>query len=354
MFNGFTFCFQTDTYLALEVRTMKKWEFFDPEHASSCTTLWFSECTSETQPLKDFLKKLSDFDQQSSSCQSPTNQEVSSLDVPFEDNFSDVQEVPFAVGDLINGKLCNKENADEKKPLVRMGKEDDASISPAHYSDTLILFRFNDSLLPFKLNQIIMSDIRLLTLLESGLPPWVIFFQSYPLFCYVYRPWMRLLVRTVHILISLVTVLVGFYDLYKNVPLLKATAARLCGPFFDWIETWDMVTRIRYLGTMFFLQNIQRSLNWLLLMARTTKALVAVISKPLLCPLGEVIEFISPLLNIFVEISEFFYSTVSSVVNLIYTMVTVFAEVFLRPFELIYIYIHTTGTFLSTFFCCYY
>ncbi|KAG6517331.1 uncharacterized protein LOC122055742 isoform X1 [Zingiber officinale] len=343
---------QTDTYLALEVRTMRKWEFFDPEHASSCITLWFSECISETQPLKDFLKKLSDFDQQSSSCQSPTNQEVSSLDDPFEDNFLDVQEVPFAVGDLINGELCDKENADEKKPLVRMGKEDDASISPAHYSDTLILFRFNDSLLPFKLNQIIMSDIRLLTLLESGLPSWVIFFQSYPLFCYIYRPWMRLLVRTVHILISLVTVLVGFYDLYKNVPLLKATAARLCGPFFDWIETWDMVTRLRYLGTMFFLQNIQRSLNWLLLMARTTKALVAVISKPLLCPLGEIIEFISPLLNIFVEISEFFYSTVWSVVNLIYTMVTVFAEVFLRPFELVYNYLHTTATLLLPIFGC--
>ncbi|KAK1416662.1 hypothetical protein QVD17_25777 [Tagetes erecta] len=58
-----------------------------------------------------------------------------------------------------------------------------STIDPAiQYKDVLLLFRFNDHDLPFEL--------------------------------------------------FVVTVVIGFCDLYKNIPLLKATAARLCGPFF--------------------------------------------------------------------------------------------------------------------------
>ncbi|WOL03712.1 hypothetical protein Cni_G12432 [Canna indica] len=358
---------QTDTSLALEVRTMKKWEFFDPEHASSCISLWFSESVFETQPLKDYLKKLTDIDLQNSSSQS---QEVSSSDVPSEDEFSDVQESALGLEQTVDDGLCNKGsieyknvyNVDQtlctlgspkkKKSLTTIDAAGEAYISPTHYSDTLILCRFNDSLLPFKLKQIIMSDIRLLTLLESGLPSWVIFFQSYPLFCHFYRPWMRLLVRTLHVMVSLVTVIIGFYDLYKNVPLLKATAARLCGPLFDWIETWDMVTRLRYLGTIFFLQNLQKCFNWILLVARTTKSILAVISRPLFCPLIEVIDIIYPLWNAFANTFDVFTSTVWSMVESMYTVIVTFAGVFLWPFEIIYIYFRTTATLIYPILCC--
>lgn len=68
------------------------------------------------------------------------------------------------------------------------------------------------------------------------------------------------LFRIFYTLISLITVIIGFYDLYKNVyvPLLKATASRLCGPLFKWIEAWDRISRIRYLGTMAFLRNLEK------------------------------------------------------------------------------------------------
>ena len=46
----------------------------------------------------------------------------------------------------------------------------------ALYRDVLISLRFNDCDLPFKLKDIIMSELRLLTLLEAGLPSWVYFF----------------------------------------------------------------------------------------------------------------------------------------------------------------------------------
>ncbi|KAL0444359.1 UNVERIFIED_CONTAM: hypothetical protein Slati_2158600 [Sesamum latifolium] len=138
------------------------------------------------------------------------------------------------------------------------------------YHDVLILFRFDDANLPFKLRDIIMSKLRLLTLLEAGLPSWVIFLQSYPGFCRLYRPWMCPLARALYILISVVTVLIGFFDLYKNVPLLKATASHLCGPLFDWLEEWEMISRIKYLGTMLFLHNFKKAMKLSLKLSQTT------------------------------------------------------------------------------------
>uniref|UniRef100_A0A0D9WKN1 Uncharacterized protein n=1 Tax=Leersia perrieri TaxID=77586 RepID=A0A0D9WKN1_9ORYZ len=176
-------------------------------------------------------------------------------------------------------------------------------------SDTLLLLRFSDSAVPEKLRQIIMSDIRLLTLLESGLPAWVIFLQSYPLLCLLYRPWMRPLARTLYLLASLSTLLIGFYDLYKNVPLLKAAAARLCGPLFGWIETWDMLTRIQYLGTILFLRNhLRKILQALLALLRMARALLRPLASPLLhlfdlladtlwSPLDALLDFLHPLLQ---------------------------------------------------------
>ncbi|KAI3992708.1 hypothetical protein MKX01_021669 [Papaver californicum] len=115
------------------------------------------------------------------------------------------------------------------KPIPYEGGVDishtESTAEATQHRDVLILFRFNDHDLPFKLRQIIMSDLRLLTLLESGLPSWVIFLQSYPLFFHLYRPWMCLVARAFYVLISVVTVVIGFYDLYKNVPVLKATVS---------------------------------------------------------------------------------------------------------------------------------
>lgn len=178
------------------------------------------------------------------------------------------------------------------------------TIEAKQYEDVLILFRFNDRDLPFKLRQIIMPDLRLLTLLEAGLPSWVIFLQSYPGFCHLYRPWMCPLARALYVLISIVTVLIGFYDLYKNVPVLKATASRLCGPLFDWIETWEMVSRIKYLGTMLFLHNFEKAVTWFLTVKRTTRSFFSVFTQPLVEPLVEFLGYLLPMWNMFIEVVE--------------------------------------------------
>ncbi|KAJ8425412.1 hypothetical protein Cgig2_028792 [Carnegiea gigantea] len=97
-----------------------------------------------------------------------------------------------------------------------------------------------------------------------------------------------------YILISFVTCMIGFCDLYKNVPLLKATASHICGPLFNWIEESDMISRIRYLGTMLFLQNFERAIKWFLKTGRVLKLLFLVLTKPLMEPLQDLMEFASP------------------------------------------------------------
>ena len=61
------------------------------------------------------------------------------------------------------------------------------------------------------------EDERLLKLYESGLPAWAIYAPQYGIW---YRPWMRSITYMLFILVSAFSLVMGFYDLYKNVPYL--------------------------------------------------------------------------------------------------------------------------------------
>nr|CAB3464225.1 unnamed protein product [Digitaria exilis] len=289
----------TDTSLALEVRYMKKWEFYSAEQAAGCAHLWFLGRASESRALRGYLAALharpADPTEHLEECGVALRRTCSSSSLTAVSEDDDDDPPPpdqhhhgggsgsaRARGYSSEVEYCSSPSpaSARARRAARAGGES-PFVAPAQYSDTLILFRFRDSLLPLKLRQIVMSDIRLLTLLESGLPSWVIFFQSYPLLCHLYRPWMRPLARSLYLLASLATVLIGFYDLYKNVPLLKSAAARICGPLFGWIERWDMVTRIQYLGTILFLRNLRRCLQSLVTLLRTARAVLRAVAAPL-------------------------------------------------------------------------
>lgn len=227
------------------------------------------------------------------------------------------------------------------------------AVEAAKYKDVLILFRFNDRDLPFELRKIIMSDLRLLTLLEAGLPSWAIFFQSYPVFCHLYRPWMCPLARILYVLISVVTVLIGFYDLYKNVPILKAMASRLCGPLFDWIETWEMVSRIRYLGTMLFLHNFEKAFKWFLMITRSSRSFFSILTQPVLGPLVECLDFVLPLWNMCMEIVESVCSAFSIVIGSSFSLVEIFTETVLLPVWFTLSSIWTIGKLISCMICAF-
>lgn len=176
-----------------------------------------------------------------------------------------------------------------------------------------------------------MSKLRLLTLLEAGLPSWVIFLQSYPGFCRLYRPWMCPLARALYVLISVVTVLIGFYDLYKNVPLLKETLSNLFGPLFEWIEAWEMISRIKYLGTMLFLHNCQKAIKWFLMLTRTIVSFLSFSIKPILHPLNEFLHCFFPLWSMFMQIAENYISLIWMVFESSFTVIGDIMEILLLP-----------------------
>ncbi|GJP29939.1 hypothetical protein CLOM_g20685 [Closterium sp. NIES-68] len=146
------------------------------------------------------------------------------------------------------------------------------------YPDTLLLFRFTHPHLPAALADVITTDQRLLHQLESGLPAWAVFLQSCAGLSALYRPWMRPLVAYACFIVSLVTVLIGFYDLYKNIPILQEMLARLLGPIWGVVGTWDMGTRLRYLGTILFLQNWERAFKWVSAAWRIVSHVLSVLS----------------------------------------------------------------------------
>uniref|UniRef100_A0A1J3FUC3 G1/S-specific cyclin-E protein n=1 Tax=Noccaea caerulescens TaxID=107243 RepID=A0A1J3FUC3_NOCCA len=344
----------TDTSLAIEAKLMRRWEFDSIDQAVTSMSQWFSGSKAEMSYLREYLDTTKgevfhdaeeDF---SKTFPVDDDNNLGSDNVSVEHDYSPC--CSRSVFSVDHSTADYDENEPHTPPLtgpykrrrvtksISTGVEVDYMeetpkrkknsfdhweshvpdgeniIEATQYKDVLVLVRFGDRDLPFKLREVIMADIRLLTLLEAGLPSWVLFLQSYPGFCHLYRPWMCLLARALYVMVSVITVVIGFYDLYKNVPVLKATASRLCGPLFDWVETWDMVSRIKYLGTMLFLHNFQKAVKWALTMARAMQSFVSILIMPLVNPLLEVLGLLLPLWNSLAE-------TVASLVSVVWIVI---------------------------------
>ncbi|KAJ0052933.1 hypothetical protein Pint_01963 [Pistacia integerrima] len=354
---------QTDTSLAIEAKFMRRWEFDSIAQAVSCISSWFSGKHHELLQLRDYLEStigeiFYDAEEEFSRatpkgddeniCSNNQCGEDTSLQciasrfsayTGTAESRTNEPHTPPQTGPFKRRKVmkCNGDGFEIEDLLCNSGTciDSDIAAKATEYRDVLILFRFNDCDLPFKLRKIIMSDLRLLTLLEAGLPSWVIFLQSYPGFCHLYRPWMCPLVRALYVLISVVTVLIGFYDLYKNVPVLKATASRLCGPLLDWIETWEMVSRIKYLGTMLFLHNFQKAVQWFLAITRTIRSFFSVVTLPMAEPLMEVLSFLLPVWNTLVQVVESSCSVLWVLIGSSCSLIGDLMEIVLLPIWLI-------------------
>ncbi|XP_020235090.1 uncharacterized protein LOC109814959 [Cajanus cajan] len=355
---------QTDTSLAIEARLMKRWEFDNIAQAASCMSSWFSGTTSEQLLLKEHLDSASgeifydasedfsgtlsigDDDDDGNVCRSLIVEDSSGTNVGVysddSEETTDMLHTPPPSGPNKRRKLMNSFSVgvdsyseDEMDNSLDYSQSSicvsDETVEATEYSDVLLLFRFNDHDLPFKFREVIISDLRLLTLLEAGLPSWVIFLQSYPVLCNLYRPWMCPLARILYFLISFVTVLIGFYDLYKNVPVLKATASRICGPLLDWIETWEMVSRVKYLGTMLFLHNFQKAVRWFLACTHTMRSFFSVLVQPLLESLVGIFGFLLPSLKFLFDLAESIFSVIWLVVDTTFDLVGNVLELLFSP-----------------------
>ncbi|XP_076932186.1 uncharacterized protein LOC143597624 [Bidens hawaiensis] len=352
---------QTDTSLAIEAKYMKRWEFDSIKQAAKCIRAWFPGTPLERDLLGEHLDSMLGDEFHDASSEFP---DIHSTSGPEPDgspctprcnlgeqtetsiNQTSILNTPPPNGPYKRRKLMSPTSVDinssfyteitHNEPVftpttLSYTNDFEEPTEPMEYKDALLLFRFNDHDLPFELQKIIISDLRLLTLLEAGLPSWVIFCQSYPVFCHIYRPWMCPLARLLYVVISIVTVVIGFYDLYKNVPVLKATASRLCGPLFDWIETWEMVSRIKYLGTMLFLHNSEKAVMWFLMMTRTVRSFISVITQPLGDPFFELIEVVLPVWNLLIQTSQYLCSFVWVLVESSWDVLENLTEVVLIP-----------------------
>ncbi|XP_056845552.1 uncharacterized protein LOC108813494 isoform X2 [Raphanus sativus] len=353
---------QIDTSLAIEAKLMRRWEFESIDHAVTNMSQWFSGSKPEGSCLMEYLDpskgevfhdasvNFSNFDDEVETDSPCCSRSVFSVDHSIADYDENEPHTPPLTGPYKRRRVSKAiTNGDEVDYTEETPKSKDYSfdhweshvpdgetiIEATQFKDALVLVRFGDRDLPFKLREVIMSDIRLLTLLEAGLPSWVLFLQSYPCLCHLYRPWMCLLARALYVMISVITVVIGFYDLYKNVPVLKATASRLCGPLFDWVETWDMVSRIKYLGTMLFLHNVQKAVRWGLTMARGMQSFFSVLVMPLVNPLLEVLGLLLPVWNSLAETVLSLVSVVWLVIECGCNLVGDVVEVVLLPIWLI-------------------
>lgn len=361
---------QTDTSMVVESKIMKRWEFDSVKQASTLIASWFSGNPFECQLLQDYLTNISSngdifYDAQNDFL----TPEWDSENLPSDsDDSSHVQIIressgftdssyttPPCSGPYKRRKITKSDDGSSSTEesyteIVASPKHSSSSCSscdsdnenakpllePSTYKDVLICFRFDDHDLPFGLKEVILSDVRLLTLLEYGLPSWVIFLQSYPVFCKIYRPWMCPLARALYVLMSLITVLIGFYDLYKNVPMLKATASRLFGPLFDWIETWEMISRLKYLGTMLFLHNFQQAFTWSLKIVGAAKSALSVLTKPIAGPILEVFELTMPIWNLCAETVGYLSSVVMLSVEVSWSVVIDTVEMIVWPFWFVF------------------
>ncbi|KAL1560845.1 hypothetical protein AAHA92_11014 [Salvia divinorum] len=361
---------QTDTSLAIEAKIMRRWEFDSIAQADRSIASWFPGTIKEQILLKEHLDATLGevyYDAQESfpkAIDANGNETSSDVTPAGSDTPCSPDNTPSVCPDmteiikkthhmsptpneppkrrrLFRSSHYQAENVNSSREanneLNRVcSKTSDVSdceekIEVTIYRDVLILFKFSDPYLPFKLKDIIMSKLRLLTLLEAGLPSWAIFLQSYPGFCRLYRPWMCPLARGLYVLISVVTVLIGFYDLYKNVPLLKATVSRMFGPLFDWIDAWEMTSRIQYLGTMLFLHNFQKAMQWFFTATRTILSVLTFFFAPLARPFAELLELFFPLWNLFLPLAQDFFSVIWTVVESSFTLIGDILEMFLLP-----------------------
>ncbi|XP_073150792.1 uncharacterized protein [Henckelia pumila] len=374
---------QTDTSLAIEAKVMRRWEFDSVTQAARCISLWFQGTMSEQILLNDYLDAASgevfhdaresfprntksDIDDSIGDIRCAGDESPCSSSNSFSvypettDNSTNIfhtpppPDGPYKRRKVMKSILFDtgyniySEEADAETGEIFSQTSDESDHEEINgstiYRDVLILLRFNDHDLPFKLKEIIMLDLRLLTLLESGLPSWVLFLQSYPVFCHLYRPWMCPLARAFYVLISVVTVLIGFYDLYKNVPLLKSTASHLFGPLFDWIETWEMISRIKYLGTMLFFHNFQKAVKWFLMVMRAIRSFLSVFTEPMTGPFLEFLDVFLPLWSMFVELAESTFAVTWMVVESSFTMIGDVIEILLLPVWYLMVALWTVAT----------
>ena len=119
------------------------------------------------------------------------------------------------------------------------------------FRDRTVQAHFADPHLPDALRARVRARPALLRLCETGLPPWAIFLAGYGFF---YRPYLRAVARYLFLLVSSLSMLAGFYDLYKHIPGADVVLSGMWSPFTQFLENHARA-RLSILASYLFTQS---------------------------------------------------------------------------------------------------
>ncbi|EEE64930.1 hypothetical protein OsJ_19790 [Oryza sativa Japonica Group] len=282
----------TDTSLALEARYMKKWEFYSAEQAAGCTKLWFLGRAPEAEALRGYLTTLYSLSQDNV------------VDNDDKDN-NNINTSTSNMRRLIHQQIRRSSSSESDKKKEDADDEDDqAPSSSSSYTDTLILLRSRDSALPMKPE----ADHHVGHPAADAAGVWPAVVGHLPAVVPAAVPAIQA-VDEAPGADALPAGLPGHRHHRLLRPVQERAAAqgrggaRVWGPLFGWIETWDMVTRIQYLGTILFLRNhLRKCLQGMVALLRMARAVLrplsaplSAIAGPLLAACGEVCELLGDL-----------------------------------------------------------
>lgn len=111
-----------------------------------------------------------------------------------------------------------------------------------------------------------------------------------------------------------------------------------------------MISRIRYLGTMLFLQNFERAIKWFLKTGHVLKLLFLVLIKPLMEPLQDLMEFASPVWLLLYNGGSYVYDALSSTVISICSLCAALFHPLISLFVLLYSYLTRIVAFFRPLF----
>lgn len=158
--------------------------------------------------------------------------------------------------------------------------DSDSSVMEVLYNRT-VNFRFDDPFLPYVLREVIHDPehTRLLRLCEAGIPAWAIVLPRY-IGCN--HRFMRHFVAVVVVFISCLSMLLGFYDLYKRIPLVRSLLKQSLGPLSQRLEELVVVRLSVLLGWFLPYSTIlRRARDALHFFCSVLGALVAALASPL-------------------------------------------------------------------------
>mmetsp|Transcript_5124 Transcript_5124/g.14632 ORF Transcript_5124/g.14632 Transcript_5124/m.14632 type:complete len:955 (-) Transcript_5124:287-3151(-) len=166
-----------------------------------------------------------------------------------------------------------------------------------------INFRFDDPFLPYVLREVVHDHDHphLLRLYEAGLPAWAIFLPQYT---GLYRRSMRIIFAGIILLISCISMLLGFYDLYKRIPAVRSLLIQVLGPvsskleelvvvrfsvLIAWILPYSVIFRRLWHGTVTFASGFRRYGCELVALVASAMSWICTILGPALSELWELV-----------------------------------------------------------------